>query len=78
MPDNIENSKVSVKTLVIVGFFIASGCISGTIAWMTVVHANERVEYINDRLDKITKRNAEAVKEVADRVTVLELPNSDK
>ena len=75
---DIEHSHVSIKTLVIVGFFIASGCVSGTIAWMTVVHANERVEYINDRLDKITKRNAESIKTNSSRISILELPNSDK
>lgn len=75
---DIEQSHVSVKTLVIILFFVISGAISGTIAWMTVVHANERVEYINDRLDKITKRNGEAIKQNSDRISTLELPNSDK
>ena len=74
----LEKSVVSVKTLVIIGFFIASGCISGTVAWMTVVHANARVEYVNDRLDKITKRNAEAIDKNTARINTLELPNSDK
>lgn len=74
---DIEASHVSVKTFVIAIVIVAGGVMSGTIAWMTVVHANERVEYINDRLDKITKRNAAAIEEVSNRVTTLELPGSD-
>lgn len=80
MPEtgNIEKSHVSVKTFVISLVLVASGAITGTVAWMTVVHANTRVEYINDRLDKKTGRNEEAIKNLEDRVNALELPNTDK
>ena len=36
------------------------------------------IEYIDVTLRKISKRNADAIKEIEGRTTVLELPNSDK
>ena len=75
---DIEKSYVGVKTFIVSLIAVASATMTGTVAWMTVVHANARVEYINERLDKITKRNASSIEEVSERVSKLELPNSDQ
>jgi hypothetical protein len=75
---DIETSHMSIRSVAILVFFVVSLTASGVVAWMTVVHANEKVEYINDRLDKITKRNAKAIEDNSRRIDNLELPNTDK
>ena len=74
---NIEKTTVSLRTMAIVIFFTVS--FTGTIvtAWMTILHASERTEYVNDRIDKKTGRNEEAIEALEKRVTALESPGSD-
>jgi hypothetical protein len=78
MPEgNIEKTHMSLKSVAILVFFSISFTGAAVTAWMTVVHAAERAEYINARVDKKTGRNAEDIKALEDRVFTLELPDSD-
>ncbi|NOQ49335.1 MAG: hypothetical protein GQ553_01530 [Nitrosomonadaceae bacterium] len=74
---DIESSHMSMRSVAILLFFACSMTASAVVAWMTVVHANERVEYINGRLDTKTGRNAKDIKDLESRVIKLELPSSD-
>ncbi len=76
------------KIVASLGSLIAAGVLIAIIVWtgaeiyFEFQHLKRETIRIEERLDKITKRDREADekrdKEIADRVNVLELPNSDK
>jgi hypothetical protein len=78
MPEgNIEKTHMSLKSVAILVFFSISFTGAAVTAWMTVVHAAERAEYINSRVDKKTGRNEADITDLAKRVTALEVNDSD-
>lgn len=69
---DIEETKVSLKTMAV----LILGAISLTATVSSVYHGivynSERVEYVNDRIDKKTGRNEEEVILLKNRVSNLE------
>lgn len=72
MSTGIEESKVSLKTVavIVLGSISLTATVSGV--YHGIIYNNERVEYVNERIDKKTSRNESLIIEANDRIDRLE------
>jgi len=74
---NIEQSHVSTKTYILSLIAVAGISITGAGIFFTVVGNNEKVQYVNERLNKKTARIEIEILALDKRLIKLEQKNSD-
>jgi hypothetical protein len=74
---SIEESKVALKTVFVIVFGAVSITATVSSVYHGIVYNSERVEYVNDRIDKKTSRNASLIEALDDRIDILEQTGSD-
>ncbi len=72
MSFDLEAATISAKTYIITILAIVSISVSGTVTYMTLVQASEKIEHTNIRLDKKTARNEAKLDNLENRIRTLE------
>ena len=84
MPDFQESNRKITLTLGALIWIIMATAAIASVYWRFVVleheqsEIEEHIHYVNERLDRKAERIMELVKELENRIDVLEQPNSDE
>ena len=69
---DLEKATINAKTYILSLLAVVSVAVSGTVTYMTLVQASEKIEHTNVRLDKKTARNEAKLDNLENRIRTLE------